>query len=1243
MALARALLACLLNATFLLLFAQSTKIDGDFAFDTDVLNESWLNSLNVDWNSHKLELTAHIGRVFHLALSEEDQSVFENSGKLHPEITLHDGNQLPSWLVYDKVKKSYWGIPTENDKKNLTLIFKNGKLSKKIVINVLSSEDHQYLNNCSNREETLILTLLINKDFKDISSKHRVESVRDISLFLGIPYSAFTLRSESPSDMANESVEYAGPGDTKGESSTRSALDIFLQCGTNLSKETKVLINTLKQQAQDGTISEVLQMPLTAWRIVSVDALNTRNRRQAGDSGSGDYDGDYYEDDYDEELEYDGNEEDELPQTVTTKATPSTSKATTTVTTTTTTTQQPIVTSEITESSSTHAHRHHHGEPKDILPSWPIANNSFETVSNFLPPVTIPSKIPETTLFTTPTKTSDAVSEGTSSSTTSLPTIENKNIDVSTASSTTSFKLLTDPDDIYDDNNEDYEDEITDENESQTIISENEVTFTFTPKTPLVPVETTTVHEPTKINIKTTEVPLNESVIVKQNEDFEIETESNTRINDFDEITTTPQITTVSSTTSSTSVSLASTTLTPEDYFTVIETATTKITTQRDTYTESIATSVSPSTTKKDVEYESVKNYPPYIENRLKRKYVIAGKVFRYIIPEDTFKDLENGYNLKIEFLDWEENPIKLNSWCQYNPVTREVYGLPLEEDVSKWEYVVRATDKDGASVQDRLTILVQQHKLQRVFNHEFSLEIRVEKQESLKPTVDWSLKALHGLEKLYHGNMSEITVLRSNYKQQMLNFVWTNNSLPTHYCPKKEIEDLFKVLTTNDNGDPSRDLNIALTPDLKAKKVSYRGLGVCSEINTPIAPPVNYPPILRNPVDHINATVGELLVFKVPKDTFYDPEDVDALSLNISLLTSDRLHIPSHNWLQFDSKNREFYGIPTKHGRNEYQLICVDSGGLSVIDSLEVVIHDPPKVVYNVEFSMTVELAYDTFVKSAKLQRKFVEKLMEIFGDKDAKNIIFGPFKQRQQSTIITWFNKTLPTEKCAHDEINKLESIIKNNERGIADRVHLIMEPDFLISTIKMLPINNCKAKPKYHTPKLDEQPKFVPKPKDKMPETAKNRTVPKYDDRIEVDDASVSSSQDQYVLTYLIPIAIIFVMFFVAVTAACILYRRRRTGKMNVLEEGRHNFGNKGIPVIFQEELEEKPESGTKVPIILKDEKPPLAPPEYSKSGSLTLHDDSEPYHPPPPFTKPQDGKNWRPKPTPTYRKPPPYVPP
>lgn len=79
-----------------------------------------------------------------------------------------------------------------------------------------------------------------------------------------------------------------------------------------------------------------------------------------------------------------------------------------------------------------------------------------------------------------------------------------------------------------------------------------------------------------------------------------------------------------------------------------------------------------------------------------------------------------------------------------------------------------------------------------------------------------------------------------------------------------------------NEVGDPSLDLISVLAPVLKPNKVTYRGLHLCeSVIGMHEKPPpipkvsdINYSPTLRNHVDHINATVGSLLVFKVPEVT---------------------------------------------------------------------------------------------------------------------------------------------------------------------------------------------------------------------------------------------------------------------------------------------------------------------------------------------------------------------------------------
>lgn len=65
----------------------------------------------------------------------------------------------------------------------------------------------------------------------------------------------------------------------------------------------------------------------------------------------------------------------------------------------------------------------------------------------------------------------------------------------------------------------------------------------------------------------------------------------------------------------------------------------------------------------------------------------------------------------------------------------------------------------------------------------------------------------------------------------------------------------------------------------------------------------------------------------------------------------------------------------------------------------------------------------------------------------------------------------------------------------------------------------------------------------------------------------------------------------MLLLAAVIACVLYRRRRTGKLGL--EERRSFVSKGIPIIFAEELEERPSGRhpAKAPVILKVRNSPL----------------------------------------------------
>lgn len=64
------------------------------------------------------------------------------------------------------------------------------------------------------------------------------------------------------------------------------------------------------------------------------------------------------------------------------------------------------------------------------------------------------------------------------------------------------------------------------------------------------------------------------------------------------------------------------------------------------------------------------------IKSRLPKQPVTAGKVFSLIVPQELFVDNEDGINLRLELLDKNELALPQNSWIQFNPEKREIYGL---------------------------------------------------------------------------------------------------------------------------------------------------------------------------------------------------------------------------------------------------------------------------------------------------------------------------------------------------------------------------------------------------------------------------------------------------------------------------------------------------------------------------------------------------------------------------------------
>lgn len=84
-----------------------------------------------------------------------------------------------------------------------------------------------------------------------------------------------------PDDINDSSVVLAGPGNLKSRASkSTSLIQVTVGCEGRLWLATAPMVHQLKQQARDGTISEVMRLPLVGWRVKTETRPLIREKRQ---------------------------------------------------------------------------------------------------------------------------------------------------------------------------------------------------------------------------------------------------------------------------------------------------------------------------------------------------------------------------------------------------------------------------------------------------------------------------------------------------------------------------------------------------------------------------------------------------------------------------------------------------------------------------------------------------------------------------------------------------------------------------------------------------------------------------------------------------------------------------------------------------------------------------------------------------------------------------------------------------
>ncbi|XP_028402398.1 uncharacterized protein LOC114525338 [Dendronephthya gigantea] len=210
----------------------------------------------------------------------------------------------------------------------------------------------------------------------------------------------------------------------------------------------------------------------------------------------------------------------------------------------------------------------------------------------------------------------------------------------------------------------------------------------------------------------------------------------------------------------------------------------------------------------------------------------------------------------------------------------------------------------------------------------------------------------------------------------------------------------------------------------------------------------VNTDPVVQRPLATLNITSCQYLYYKIPKDTFWDKEDGNNLTLR--LLTESFRELSIDSWVSFDPTRNIVYGIPVSpeiFANNltrvdfEYILSAVDSSGREVNASLTLTVYDD-HTPSGQEISIEVRDALTQF----NLVRLFEDIIGYLYnGDKSTMKIL--NLNQTSTKTQLTWSDCKAVTDVCDARRVERTLNLIRIDESFLNPHFVIALVPNVLL----------------------------------------------------------------------------------------------------------------------------------------------------------------------------------------------------
>ncbi|KAH9417598.1 Dystroglycan (Dystrophin-associated glycoprotein 1) [Dermatophagoides pteronyssinus] len=425
-------------------------------------------------------------------------------------------------------------------------------------------------------------------------------------------------------------------------------------------------------------------------------------------------------------------------------------------------------------------------------------------------------------------------------------------------------------------------------------------------------------------------------------------------------------------------------------------------------YNSSTSTTTSTSTTEHST---TILNHRPFVNKRISKLSITAGKFWQFTIPEDTFYDKEDGNTRQLRigfFMDSEILPA--DYWIQFDNENQYLYALPTDDNIGRYRFNLVAVDLQGGEATEILEIYVRQSRQSLSYTHKFILANMTWDNDRYPERIQAVSSILQRMsiqvfEEMPSGGLTEaaqrqallrhINVLNIQQNPESLQWsiTWTNDSLRRHPCPVNEINLLFSRLydityPEDEFGfmSPSHELRSAVSPDFKIEHVKriFIGRSACGSYATAVdsasASRHKDKIVFSNRLNRIGPyRLGSAFKFQIPKDTVYSmTRQVDTRQLALSVAPLEpEIDLPE--FIYFDTHEQTIYGLPYKpeHIRTyELKLIAEDTvHGGSEHDIFILDVEHDVNTREDYLFEITMNFLYRNIELTSRSQQRLTSK----------------------------------------------------------------------------------------------------------------------------------------------------------------------------------------------------------------------------------------------------------------------------